>query len=396
MTHALTRRVGPITIACALWGCAPPDAQDLFHDAELTVERDPVRAEQRFADAILDATSSIHVALPELNSDALTDALFTVWDEVADDPEFIYELVVDIDQRNDPGVAALIEAEAPVVLADDGITYFEFALNEDVAWSSDQTTMSHAYAVIDEQRIVTATTAGHLRSGPRVVLDLRGELLVEDLLAEHNQLFGGTDAVSVTAFSSPAKSIADFRWQYPTTSDAMLEMWFSPQERTTKRVIDAVYAARSGIKIMTNDFANEGLADALKEKASWGFSVEVVVGPQFGTAVPPLAARLLDSDSQVRVVRINDLSEIPALALIDLPQDRDGNWPRARAMMLTHDLVSSARFYQAPNEDLPAPVVTDQFIDGALWVLTDRTEDREEMIGLRDLFQELFDRGEPL
>ena len=83
----------------------------------------------------------------------------------------------------------------------------------------------------------------------------------------------------MTAFSNMQKSIADNRWLYRTQSSLDLEVWLGPQERLTKRIIDAVYGARSSVRVLTNDFANEGLTQALQAKAGHGFNVQVIVGP---------------------------------------------------------------------------------------------------------------------
>ncbi|MBX2797221.1 MAG: hypothetical protein KTR31_06135 [Myxococcales bacterium] len=377
----------PTTLALVLFaaGCTAPDPGELFNAVSVTVYDDAEAAEDVFVQAVTQASDSAHLALPDAENTDLYDAVAGAWSSGLET-----ELVLDADEAGDPGATALLDVGAPVQLVDDGLTYFEFVLNRDVFWTSEQTVMSHAFAVVDRQRIFTATTAGHLRSGPRIGLQLRGEELVEDLLTEHNQLFGGIDATSVTAFDAPAKSIADFRWRYGTGTTTDLELWLGPQERLTKRVVDAIYSARSAIWVMTDELANDGLARALQAKAETGFDVKVVVGPAFRTTSTRLADELLDNSPDVDKRQVTDVDQLPTLVLVDLPRDGEGYFPHARAMIITHPLVSSARLYRGQT------VVTDQLIDGAMWVLSDRTPARTDLLDLVDLFDRTFDRGEAL
>ncbi|HHO51653.1 MAG TPA: hypothetical protein ENK18_12465 [Deltaproteobacteria bacterium] len=375
-----------ILLLCSgLVACQPPDPAELFNALTVDVIADPAEAEARFVEAVGSASDSLHVALPDGDNTELLEALGDAWSSGVE-----VELVIDHDQREDPGVVALIDAGLQITLADAGLTYFEFNLNDEVTWASTDTIMSHAYVISDRQRLLAATTAGHLRSGPRILVSFRGEEILEDYLIEHNQIYGGIDATAVTAFDSPAKSIADFRWRYGTDTPTDLEVWFGPQERLTKRVIDAVYSARSAVWVLTNELANDGLARALQDKAAFGFDVRVVVGPAFRSTSQRLADELLQDTPDVQKVQIDSVEDVPTLILVDLPPDQEGYPPHARAMILTHDLVSSARLYRGQT------VVTDQLIDGAMWVLSNRTPERTELLGLDALFQEQFDLGEAL
>ena len=382
-----------LPLVCA--ACAVPEPSQLFEDAAIEVLGTGA-AESRFVDAVYAADQSLHVALSDATNPELMEALLARWEEVQDDPTFDFEVIVDFDSQGADGVAALLNAEAPVTLADGGLEYFEFLLNDEVRWRSEQTLMTHAYVVVDRLSVVSATSAGHLRPGPRVVLSLRGENLIEDLLIEHNQIFGGIDATATTAFDAPAKSIADFRWLYQTAGEADLQMWFSPQERTTKRVIDAVYGARSSVWVLTNDLANEGLANALREKARFRcngapcFDVRVVVGNRFGDASQPLSDILLEGNAGPQVRQVPGPTQLPTLVLVDLLPDAEGFYPEAMGMILSHDLVSSARLYRN------RPVITDQLIDGALFVVSDTTSNHTQLADLEALFEEQFSEGAPL
>ena len=322
------------------------------------------------------ADESLAVALPLGTDTELTGSILDAYDRGVD-----IELVLDIDNQDDPGFAELIAAGVPHKLADDGLEYFEFNFNEDVGWSSEQTVMSSAFVVADQTSFISSTTAGGTDSGHRVIVSGTGENLVEDLLTEHNQLFGDADAVAVTAYDSPAKSIADNRWAYWLSTGPMLELWFGPQERITKRMIDAVYRAKSSVWIMTDDFANEGLVKALQTKAKHDFDMRIITGPQFGDSSAPLS-RLLSNDSPDVWKRQISSGRVPTVVLVDVEPARDGRYYPAQAFVASHDLYSSARFYRADE------VITDQLIDGTLWVLNDPTHLSQELADMVQLWDD--------
>ena len=234
----------------ALWACTPPDAAQRFTEVGLSVAEDEESAADLFVQAISSAEETVHAAIPAGDETAVAEALVA-----AHDRGVVVEVITDFDLATSPAISMLSETDIPVRLADAGLTYFEFNLGVDTTWGSDITIMSHAYAVVDSQRIVAASRIGSALSGKRVTFDIRGEDVVQDLLWEHNQVMGGTDATAVDAYDAPSKSILETRWRYSTTTDAGFEMWFGPQERLLKRIIDSVYSARSAVWILTNDFA---------------------------------------------------------------------------------------------------------------------------------------------
>ncbi len=373
-----------VPVVLLLGACAAPDPSELFYRAAVSTPADEAGAAAAFVDAIGSADTSLHVALPAGEDTALSDALVQAYDRGLE-----IEVITDVDLAETDAVRALLDAEVPVALLDGGLTYFEFSQNADVTFSSGVTRMSDAWVVADRKRIVAASSVGSLADGTRVVFDLEGEDLVDDVLAEHNQLFGGTDATAVDAYDAPNKSITDNRWRYGTDTSADLEVWFGPQERLTKRVVDGIYGARSSIWILTNDLCNEGLTKALQDKADLGFDVRVVVGPAFGTA-SSLVSRLFEETSdEVDKRQVSD-PVVPTIVLLDWEEQGSGLRSRARAMVLTHDLLSASRLYRGE------PVPTDQMIDGAMWVLSTAAEPSAEMETLRAVFQDHLDRSEDL
>lgn len=352
----------PLLISLLAIGCSAPDLDGLFTQVNVSTGG---RAETVDAARTLieNATESLHVAMPAGEDTELSALLIDAYNDGLD-----VEVTTDFDQVDDAGIQALIAADVPVTRTNDGLEYFEFVLGTDVSWESADTILSSSFIVADRLSFMSTSELGFGHDGARVIIEGRGQDLADDLLKEHNQLMGNgqdaADATSTTAFDNQAKSIADPRWRYPLRTGAHAEVWFGPQERVTKRIIDAVYAARSDIRILTDDFANEGLTKALEDKASQGFDVEIIVGPRWNQTNTALA-RLLQSNTPNVSKRRVASGRVPTVVLIDLDTARDGNAYTARGFVLSHDLYSAERLYRG------SPVTTDQLIDGVLWVFED-------------------------
>ncbi|TNE84649.1 MAG: hypothetical protein EP330_28665 [Deltaproteobacteria bacterium] len=369
----------PLLLLCA---CnAAPGVEDMFHSVQLSRPATASEANAPFVSLIDGAESSLHIAISSVEDPSVTDALLA-----AHQRGVLVELVIDGDSANQ-AVADLEAAGVAVSHTDMGVGYFDFALNADVSWSSDKTIMSHNFAVADKRRFVTSTEAGRLADGTRLHLEGRGEDLIRDLLTEHNQLMGGVDATALTAFSAPAKSVADSRWMYPIDAAANFELWLGPQERVTKRIIDSTYGAMGSVWVVTDDLANEGLIFALEQKAAAGFDVRVVVGPNYATSYAPLSREFTNNTPNVQKRQVQD-EVMPTFVLFDYaPSPVDQRMRERKAMILTHDLYSATRTYSGVE------ITSDQYIDGALWVLTDYNEREGLLDELAPLFEDYFARG---
>lgn len=376
-----------LLIALIVSGCTAPPMADAFHQLDLTVEADPARVNERFAAHVDGARHSVHAALPTEADGVVAQALVDAWGRGLD-----VQVVTDVDEAATPGVAALLAAGVPVQLADGELTYFEFNLGADILFPSNQTVMSHAFVVADAERVIAATRAGSATAGESVVLELRGEDLVEDLLSEHRQVFGGADATSTTAFDNLAKSIADARWRYPTQTDLDLEVWFGPQERLIKRMIDAIYAARGDVRLLTNGLTDAGIARAMQDKARLGFPVEAVVGPAYDRSLSRPAGVFQEETPDVVKKRFTGADAVPTILLVDVGNGLDGRRYDTRAFVLSHDVYGTSRIESAippePFSDDPwIGLRTDQLVDGTLWVLVDYDEPSPEIEALVDLWQ---------
>jgi hypothetical protein len=375
-------RLHSLAALLALSACAEPPLGDAFNQLEVFVDDAADDTSGRFLSLIRGAKKTLDVALPGTGDPALTEAILD-----ADRRGVDVSVVTDADLQADPGLAALVAEGVPVAFADGPITYFDFNLNAPVTWGSEQAIMSHGYAIADHKEALIAPELGMPDTGPRWALAIQGEELLEDLEAEHNQLLGGSDAVATTAFDGMAKSIADNRWNYPLAKDLTVELWFGPQERLTKRIIDAVYSARASVRVLTDDFSNDGLARALHDKVSDGFDVTVVVGPHFGLSSSILSRILTDETPGLTKLQVTDpsLTAVPTLVLIDYGKDRNGIDRPARAMMLSHDLFSAARSHRG------AEVANDQLVDGSLWVLRNTNSPSAELLALEELWTTYLD-----
>ena len=375
-------RILPLFALCA---CSAPDLGAAFLQSDLQIvgRDDSTTVDARFAEAIRGAKESVKVAIPAGERTDVAEAVLEMWERGLE-----VEVVTDFDQQTDPGIAMLIDAEVPVTLADDGLSYFDFNVNQDITFDSTDTVMTHAMVIVDDATVHAATSAGYDVVQDVVMYSFQGEDLVIDIGLEHNQVFGGSDAVATTAFDGMAKSIADYRWRYPTQTDLDLEVWFGPQERLIKRVIDAIYSARGSVHVLTNDFTAQGMAYALQDKAELGFIVNVIVGPDFSAADNQLSRPLVTDAPDVGKFRFNGGEDVPTVILVDYRDGLDGNRYVTRAFVLTHDLYSTNRSDGATafgDGLLGQP--NDQLMDGAMWTLVDYDEPSPEVEALFQLWE---------
>jgi hypothetical protein len=374
-------RLMGLSVSLGAVACSAPDSGDLFPAVDASVKNDSETI-SAFLEVVDSAKRSLQVALPSGSSTDLADGIIAARDRGVD-----VEVITDVDIEQSTTISALIDAEIPLRLADGPVAYFDFSTNTDVSWSSDQTVMSHAFAVADGLRFVNASDVGS-SGGVRVVFEGRGEELCEDMLKEHRQIFAGIDSTALTGFSAMAKSIADHRWRYGTSQDADLEVWFGPQERLGKRITDAVYSARHSVRILTNEFANEGLAIALQEKAADGFDVQVIVGPNFGQASSILSRVLQNEADDVDKLQITVDGHVPTVVLIDA--DRAYSDSSSRGMVASHAIYPSTKLYRG------SALINDQYVDGNLWVINDWDERSELLETLVEAYQYHLDNAEAL
>jgi hypothetical protein len=365
-------------------GCAEePPVSEAFHQIDLQIVDDGSAVSAAFIDVVSGAERRVQVLLPSLTDDTLADAIVD-----AHERGLQVEVASDVDVSGDSGFALLEAAGVPVTFGDGGVSYFDFAINADVAWTSEQVVMTHSMIVADEINVVTASNFAP-GDGSRLLWTARGEDIGKDMSLEHIQIFGGLDASSRTSYDSLAKSVADPRWMYPTQTDHLLEIWLGPQDRVIKRIIDYTYGARANIWVMTDDLADEGLIRALYAKRVDGFDVRVLVGPNFGRSAPNSSAVLLRETAGLEKRKISD-AVVPTVVLIDTSRDRNGRYNTARGLGVSHPIWSANRLFAGSE------VQTDQLADGSMWILDDFSEPSGDLLDLVTLFETAWERGEEL
>ncbi|MEC8422515.1 MAG: hypothetical protein VX000_01995 [Myxococcota bacterium] len=382
----MSRSICTLVISASLAsGCAAPDMAQGRASFSARSVPGTAAVNDAFIETINGAETQLRIALPTLSDPGLADAI------PAKHPDCNHrEVVTDEDQAGDSGVVALLDAGVPVTLADGGVTYFDFNLNQDVSWSSGSVAMTNAFVVADSMRVTAADRAGDEAEGHRVLIQAVNQWMAEDLEAEHNQLMGGTDASSLTAFSSLAKSILDSRWAYWTEDQVTAEMWFGPQERLIKRLIDATYRAQASVWILTAELQDEGLARALQAKAANGFDVQVIVGPEHANSIFGPSVVLARETPDVLKYRATQDGPTPTVVVIDYAPDAQGFRRTTQAFVLTHPIVSAARLFQESE------VETDQLMDGTLWVLRELDAPSDDLESLVELQQVHLDTAEVL
>ena len=381
----IARRIAAVATVAALAACAEPPLDDAFNFTEVELVDGAESVNNAFILTFRRAQRHIVAAFERIDDVVLAEELIDAWSRGIE-----VEISTDVDEADAAGTQLLIEAGIPVTLNSGDLTYFDFGLNRDVAWTSDRVRMTHAFAVSDLSFWRAANQAGDMGEGVRMTLGGRSEDIGDVLRGEHNQLHAGIDATALTAFSAPAKSIIDNRWRHPTQGPEVVDLFMGPQQRPGKRIIDAAYAARSSIRLVTDDFLDEGLARALEDKARTGFDVEVIVSPRFGTLSPALSGLMERESRSVRILRTLTSEPLPTLMFIDFDRARDGRYHHPKVVMSTMPILSAGRVYEDFEVD------NEQVCDSAVFVYHAQGAPTPKMQELADVYVDLRTRTESL
>jgi hypothetical protein len=346
-------------------------------------------AEEREVEFIADieaATETIRIALSTLADKAIAQALIDAKERGVD-----VQVVADWDARDSDGLVAL-EAEDIIPVYGNGTLRYlpeptlatvlgqcqeRPELQHTVCFrgqSGEQGTMerpgsynlmSHNFAIIDERTVWNFPPidgTNHDWVGWRI----ENSMLAYDFLPEFKQMHAGVFATTLDIYNGPVKSTTDYHVNY-LTEQGVMKLWFNPQERLMKTVIDRVYKAKASIWIVTDNLTNQFLLDALEYKADNGFDVRIVVHPDH-QAGGETKDRL---DALGVRYATDDHDHLSTLLVIDTELDRnDKKWGR-EVLGLSHPLLRGAPFEieaGSPSDQVyiyPA----DMFADGNLWML---------------------------
>ena len=239
----------------------------------------------------------------------------------------------------------------------------------------DYNLMSHNFAIIDGYTVWNFP-AFDGASTNWVGWRIESSKLAYDFLAEFKQMESGTFATTLDIYNGPVKSDTNNDITY-LTDQGQMSLWFNPQERLMKLVIDRVYKSRASVWIATDNLTNPFLLDALEYKANNGFDVRIVVHPDH-QAEGEAKDRLESLGVQYAADGYDSLS---TLLIIDAEEDRNGDTWGREALGLSHPLLRGGPFTVEPASPSDQVFIypADMFADGNLWMLQETGSNVHDM-----------------
>lgn len=201
------------------------------------------------ATAIRQARLSVDAAIYDLNLWGIRDALIA-----AHQRGVSVRVVTESDNLDEPEIQDLKAAGIPV-LGDrrEGL-------------------MHHKFVIIDQQEVWTGsmnfTLNGAYRNNNHLIR-VRSSRLAQDYQAEFEEMFVDDQFGPGSPANTP----------YPTVTidDALIEVYFSPEDGTLSRLLELVSSAQETIYFMAFSFTSDELSTALIEKAAQGVTVAGVM-----------------------------------------------------------------------------------------------------------------------
>lgn len=376
--------------ANAMFGCDGPDDGAVFPaEADFHVD-DADQAESRKAELIADlqaADTSIDIALATLDDEEVAQALVD-----AQARGVTVRSVADWDARDTAGITMLESNDIIPTYGDGALQYLpdptlgsvlgacqenesrryvvcsRGQVQGEMLRPGDYNLMSHNFAVIDDE-VVWNFPAFDGAARNWVGWRAKSAKLAYDFAREFQQMHGGVFSTTLSIYNGPLKSSTDYRVSY-LTDKGMMKVWFNPQERLMKTVIDEVYKARASVWVMSDTLSNPHLVDALEYKANNGFDVRILVHPDH-QATGEIQDRLEDMGVRYAPARYDHLS---TLLVIDAETDREGRkWGR-HVIGMSHPLLRGSPFdveYDEPNDKVFI-YPSDLFADGNLWLIDEK------------------------
>ncbi len=393
--HCIIVLAALLVLAAFDTGCnhdAPPLSEAFNHATYYTGGSDT--AKTRKAELVADlkgAQDSIDIAVSHLTdtdvAQALIDAknngvdvrVISDWDSwtSADKAEAGLKMLEDHDVKpvyGDAALSYLPDPSLPSVLANcqvnDAAQYEICSSGQSgeqgqMVRPGNYNLMSHNFAIIDHHRVWNFPA---LDGTKRDWLGWRidSELLAEDFGHEFQQMYGGVFATTLDVYNGPLKSSNDYNVRYYSDQGEM-KVWFNPQERLIKTVIDEVYKAHASVWVMTDDLVNPNLLDALEYKKNNGFDVRIMVNSD--TQATGSSKDRLDALGARHAPAGYD--HLPTFIVIDQKPDRNGVKRPRRVIKLSHPLIRARPFetHFDANADKVFVYPADLFVDGNLWML---------------------------
>ncbi len=280
----------------ALTACDHSDPEaDFYNRVTVTTADNASDVEAQLVSVINNAETSVKAAFEDFDSVPVAEALVA-----AQARGVTVQVVGDTDHMDDAGFLHLLsnleedvivpgshpdadpeEFGVPVIFGNGELDYSPQP-NAAVYRQGDMNRMTNNFLVVDGIRVINwtggleADSNGQLIDTLQIGFDMTSEDMANDFDDEFRQMFSGVFCTNLDRFNALQKSNTNPRRYYPT-QEGVMEVFFGPQERTLKMVIDEVYNAKSSVWVMSEEFTNGPLQNALRYKASAGFDVKVIL-----------------------------------------------------------------------------------------------------------------------
>lgn len=359
------------------------------------------------------ATTKIDVAMTSLRDMGLTQALVN-----AAGRGVAVRVVGDVDYASDAGFVALRAANIPVTLGDGELKYLPeptiTSILQECQERNDQgpyiqctrrdsqlpvplpddglmtrpgsfNVMSSQFMVIDDLTVFNLSSPDTGQTTLWVGWRATSQDLGIAFTREFQQMFGGVFAATLDGYNGPVKSTVHgivYDSHIPAdrpgrrvqllegylTDHGLLEIYFNPQQRLVKELIDEIYKARGSVYLMTDTLENKYVIDALAYKSKL-FDVRIIL--RDGATIPPSL-----SGATIRTADPS-LTYVPTVMVNNISKGKGGKeWPRVVGT-ISHKLYQSAPFEvfnpaqlgeQTPN-DIVRVYPSDVFVDGSMWMM---------------------------
>jgi hypothetical protein len=358
-----------------LWACAAPDPHsDLFNRSEALYVRSDAEGkalEQRAVQAIDRAKLRVWASFERLESTDIANALLRAVGRGVD-----VRVVADIDHKAEAGLALLsqklgkLDRGSPRLVLMGGPLDYSPEPSRNLGRSGDLDQITDTFLLVDTNRVLNLSKGFGATTDLRWGFDVHSTDVAKDFEDEHSQLFAGVSATTLNYYDGTLKSNNNNRVYYPMPDDVW-ELYFGPQERLIKRVIDEIYAARASVQIITPELSNTFMVDALRYKARVGGIIDVLVEKgslaRSSSRFNELKKAIAD-DKASADLRVAEQLGFTAV-IIDAERARDGRRYQTRVLMLSHPLVESIPFDASDVSRL-----SDAFMDGNMWVYSRPSE----------------------
>jgi hypothetical protein len=351
------------------------------------------------------AERRLEVAFEHLESTAVAQSLVDAQERGVD-----VRVVGDIDHRNQAGFRLLTDPMVGLRDNGDGIEPVTFGDGEifyspqptvEVLRAGDLNRMTHNFIIADESRVVNLTGGFFSPEAGQtfqIGFDVTSEDIAKDFGDELVQMYGGMFSTTLSTFNGPLKSDTNTRTHYPTDLGD-LEIYFGPQERLTKRLIDEIYKARASVFIATESLNNNFIRDALRYKAESGFDVGVVVSTENRDSAFSRVDELRELFDDMRGgdilpdLRLAEGVKLNMVIIDANPSPINGKTYKTKVFVLSQPLLESISFTtSATGTEARA---SDSFSDANMWVLTRTSINPEPNVDrFIKVFEFLFNKGQ--